>query len=273
MKPRSLTTHALALLLGCASTSMAVGGVAAAADAPAPAGKPTPQAAAQPPRKPTPYASTKVGPFTEKTTIHGKVDADLKGVWLLVAAAEIVPGKFRIFPQLVKIEQGKDGPEFRMLDVRLPPSVYESYQAANTKLLWWEPSAESRALLGKSWASLEKPESKGVQEQIFQHIDFTLASPQKYAVAFDKHTPELDQALAGSRFSLTVAERYLPHNLPPDARVADLMGRTTIYAARSMDKGVVQGNLRIGFVAAGAASPLAYNFGGKFAMYRIASSS
>jgi hypothetical protein len=108
---------------------------------------------------------------------------------------------------------------------------------------------------------------------IFQHIDFVLASPEMYARAFEKRNPELDQALEGSLFSLTVAERYLPHDLPPDSRVADLIGRTTIYAVKSVDDGLVKGNLRTGFIATGAGSPLAYNFGGSFAMYRVASAS
>jgi hypothetical protein len=272
MKIRSCVVNVRAMIVAMTSASAVCAVIAFAADpSPTAAGKSgdvTP-GAAKPAAMPTPYGVTKVSPFTETTNDHGKIDQDLSGVWLLVASVELAPERFRTFPQLLKITKGEGGLEVHMVDVRLPQPMQQSIREARFSL--WQPSEEMLATLRKSWADLPKYESKAVGEMIYQKITYTFASPDQYATAFQIRDPKLDKILKNSRFALSVSERYLPHELPSDTRVSQLMGRDTFYAIKSTEPGLIKGKHRVNFLAAGAGVPVPYNMGGSFVMYRIAS--
>lgn len=272
MKTRSYVVNVRAMIVAMTFGSTLCAPVAFAADPPpataGKAGEATPSAA-QPAEAPTPYGLTKVGPFTETTSNHGKIDQDLTGVWLVVVSVEIAPEKFRTFPQLLKITKGKEGREAHMVDVRLPQPVQQSIREARFSL--WQPNEEMLATLRKTWADLPKYESKGVGEMIYHEITYSFASPDQYAATFTLRDPELDKILEDSRFALSVSERYLPHKLPPKSRVSQLMGRDTYYAIKSVEPGLIKGRHRVNFLAAGAGVPVPYNMGGPFVMYRIAS--
>jgi hypothetical protein len=110
------------------------------------AGKPAPSS------DPSTYGVADVTPFTEHTTVDGKIDVNLQGVWLLVANVEVLPGtgKFRTFPQLLKITQGKDGPQLNLLDVQLPASVQQSLQADQKTMAPWVSGV--RQTLAQNWS-------------------------------------------------------------------------------------------------------------------------
>jgi hypothetical protein len=211
------------------------------------------------------------GPFAESTTVQGKIDVDVKGVWLLVAMAEFAPGKLRTFPQLLKITQGKSGPEFHMLDVQLPDSVQQAVADANRTLSGWTPSDETRKQLAKNWLSLPKATKKDFSESLYDNIQYLVASPDRYQDAFSQRTDGINKALDGSKFGMKITERYKPRDLPPNSRIIQVMGRTTYYGVKTQEKNLLKGELFVGFLGAASAGPLPYQFNGPFTMYRLAS--
>jgi hypothetical protein len=234
----------------------------------APAAAPAPQAA-QPPAAPK-LVTVKAEPFPEKTTVHGEIKTDLQGVWLLLTRAEIVPGKFRNFPQIIKISKGKEGLSIQTLDVKLPPEVDNDLQESDLKMTAWAPSSEVRANLGKSWASLPKVTEKSVNDPPRGKVDYMVAAPDRYGEAFGTISPNLDAGLKDSTFSMQIVETYKPIKEVTDTRISQLMQRKVVYAAKSAKDDVVQGTSFIGFLASGNGQPLPLQFNGQFVMYRLA---
>jgi hypothetical protein len=244
---------------------------APAKEAGAAAEKPAAGAPAPAPRAANPALVTvKAEPFPENTTVHGEVKTDLQGVWLLLTRAEVVPGKFRNFPQILKISKGKDGLAFQTLDLQLPPDVTTNFQQADKALSAWDPSKEMRANLGKSWASLPKVTEKTVNDPPRGKVDYMVSTPDRYSEAFGAMNPNLDAALKDSTFSMQIVETYKPINEVTDSRISQLMQRKVVYAVKSAKDDVVQGSSVIGFLASGNGQPLPLQFGGQFVMYRLA---
>ncbi|MGH3580031.1 MAG: hypothetical protein ACRERC_21130 [Candidatus Binatia bacterium] len=243
---------------------------------PAGAGAQMPTTAPAKPPAPMPstiegFGSVAAKPFTEATRVVGSVTADLSGVWLLLAYTEIGSGKAKTFPQLLKITKGADGPEINLVDVRWPPAMKESLRQANNRTLEaWAPSAEERATLAKSWATLPKQEQKFLDDFHFAKIDYTLIAPDRYGDTL-KSDELLNKVLADSKFALKIEEQYYPRDLGElNSRVSQLASRTTIYAFKSSTDTEWKGEQVLGFVAAGAGTPLPLNFSGPFVMQRLA---
>jgi hypothetical protein len=231
----------------------------------------SPSAASQDQPKPaaTPIGLAKVGPYEESTKVHGKVDAKLDGVWLMVTHAEIGQGRFKTFPQLLRIQNGEEGPEFHVLDVRLPEDVDEAVEQANKKLEAWEPTTEARKKLAGRWSHLPKYEEKDLSGFIYDKVVFELVSPDQYRSVLGSG-PKFDSVLEGSDFSLRVVENYKARKLPPNVKIGQVMQRNTIYAVRSVGESSVKGTIMLGFLTAGVGSPVPLEFGGSFVMYRLA---
>ena len=213
------------------------------------------------------------GPFDESTTIQGKIETDLQGIWLLVAYPEIIAGKekYRSFAQLIKISKGKDGLEFHLLDVKLPDDIAQVLDDANRKTMApWTPSPETLQKLGKSWSTLPPAKTKNIMEFLYGKVTYTVAAPDKYDAVYPQRNEKTNKALDGSKFSMWIVEDYKPRELPPDTRISQLMRRTTIYGVKGAEKDVIKGDLSLGFMAAGGGFPLPFEFNGTFAMYRIA---
>lgn len=217
------------------------------------------------------FGSVAAKPLTEATRVVGSVTADLTGVWLMLAYTEIGPGKAKTFPQLLKITKGADGPEIHLVDVRWPPAMKESLREANSRTLKaWAPSAEERAALAKSWATLPKQEQKFLDDFHYAKIEYTLVAPDRYGDTL-KSDELLTKVLAGSKFALKMEEYYYPRDLGElNSRVSQLASRTTIYAFKSSTDTEWKGDQVLGFVAAGAGTPLPLNFSGPFVMQRLA---
>ena len=230
-------------------------------------------AAAKPEAEPTPYGLTKVSAFTESTTVQGKLPS-IQGVWLLVARPQVVPGKEQNFVQLLKITGKEDAPEFHMLDVRLPPEVDKVVKEQNIKREGWKPDAAALGTLASSWQKLPRYDAKGVGEFIFDKVTFEASAPDQFDNVFGKRTEELNNMMKDATFAVQVTENYLPHTLPDNARVAQIMQRRTVYVANSVAKDSIAGVAALGFLTAGAAgSPLPMQFKGTFSMYRLGSAS
>jgi hypothetical protein len=251
------------------------------------ADQPTPNATAQPAAnatKPAAAAGTPVndpnqfgiaeqGPFEEKTTIEGKIETDLQGVWLLIAYPEIIAGKqkYRSFTQILKISQGKDGLEIHIVDAKLPDDIEKPLEEANRKtMVQWVPSAEVLQSMGKNWSKYPLAKTKNIMEFLYGKVTFTVSAPDKYDTVYPQRNEKINKALEGSKFSIWIVEDYKPRDLPPDTRISQLMRRTTVYGAKSVEKDVIKGDLSLGFMAAGGGFPLPFEFVGTFTMYRIA---
>jgi len=248
-----------------------------------PAAAATPPAAAPPAAAPagaTPGAEAAVPgpgdlmdqePFAETTTVQGKLDTDLQGVWLLVAHAQVAKDKFKNFTQMFKVTKGKEGLEFHLLDVRLPANVDASLHDAVRTLTAWVPSADDLKQLGNEWSHLPPAKQKTRQEFLYQKLEYLIAAPKDYAVAFPQRGELIDKALANSKFAMKIEEIYRPRPASTKFAGAQVMERKSYYGATTVDKQVIKGDMITGFVAAGAGTPLPLDFTGPFTMYRLAS--
>jgi hypothetical protein len=221
---------------------------------------------------------TPVSPFTETTTVLGDTPAGLRGVWLLVVHAEMnrqaAPGKVRSFVQLFKVADGANAkPEVHILDLVLPAAITQSVEQTNTTLRPWQPTAEQLQLLRTTWSTLPPYKEKNLTEHLINSMEYTVSDPPHYATAIgEQEAPK--EILEGSNVALRVVERYLPGRVPPDSpvHISQVMGRTSIYGLTvdGQVKDHLEGRALVGFIAAGAGSPLPYNFPGRVIMYRLA---
>jgi hypothetical protein len=271
---------AAALLLVAPSVSRADGVGAAAAKSPPAAGAQTPQptaaptapaASSLPPAKMiSPDGTVEAGPFQESTTTRGTIDGKLTGVWLLVGNVQIAAGKFKSFVQLLKVTDGKSGPEFHLLDVRLPASVEKSLkESSQNTLTAWVPSAEVLKLLAQEWSKLPPAKTKALDEFLYANIDYVLASPDRYE-EFPKRNDATNKILEGSKFGILIIEDYRPREQAPEARHSQLARRTSYYGVKAVDKESVKGDMYSGFLAVGAGVPLPFEWPGTFTMYKLA---
>jgi hypothetical protein len=213
------------------------------------------------------FGVVEAGPFAETTLVRGKVDADLKGVWLLVANLEVAPGKFRNFPQLFKITDGGKGPEFHLLDVKLPENIEKSVQEAKHNR--WQPTEEMRKSLAAQWSKLPLAKEKTINDFMYDRVKYELTAPDHYGELGAKDE-KLDKALGDTKFSVRVTENYRPRELPKDVPVTQLAQRVSIYGVKKADKDMLQGEQLTGFIAVGIATPLPFTFNGPFVMYHLA---
>jgi len=213
--------------------------------------------------------------YTESTTIDGRLPVDVRGVWFVVAQPRVGDGKFKTLPQLIAVSQGSSGLTLHLMDVRLPKEMVQGVRAANDKLERWTPSDKDVALLRQQWSKLPPATDKDVMagDLAYSQVRFSLASPERYADAFPKQDDALRDVLADSGFTLEVDESYRSLPIPPGKNVGQLMLRKTIYGVRSASDTVLEGKLVTGLLAATPFTPIPYNFGGSFTMYRLASSS
>lgn len=268
-----------AALVGAAwvvATSLA----ALAAGTPSAGTNPTPGAATTPagpsgsasPRTLRDYGTVPTGAIEENTTVQGKPDTSLAGVWLLVARAEIVPGKFRNFPQIFKIAQGTDGPKFQLLDVKLPDDVQQSVSDANRKVVAWTPTPEMLQELKQHWSTLPVLKEKYIDEFLYGKMTYTVVAPDQYAAAFGGVLNDaMNKLLDGSKVAIKIEEAYRPRDLGPDSRIAQMISRSTVYGVKSADANSISGNQTMALIAAGASAPIPYAFNGPFTMYRLGS--
>ena len=237
-----------------------------------PAVTPTPaQAAAAPTvmHRPT-YPPVEAGPIAEDTHQEGKPDAKLKGVWFVVTNAELVPGKFKTFPQIFKVTEDKDGPKFQILDVLLPDDIQQSVKASNSRTLQaWQPTDAMVKELQQDWSKLPPAKLKYTGDPLYSKIHYTVFAADKAGGA---NGDDLEKkANKDSKYTVLVQEEYRPRNLGPDSRIAQMITRATFYSVKSVDKDTIKGDMVLNFIAAGAGSPIPYKFGGPFVMYRLAS--
>jgi hypothetical protein len=233
----------------------------------------TGQGAAAAPQVPSHMVSVKAEPFPESTSVHGEIKTDLRGVWLLITLAEIVPGKFRNFPQIFKVTKGEKGFEFQLLDVRLPQELDDAYKQADRSLAAWTPSEKALATLKKKWSELPKVENKTVNDPPRGKIEYLLSAPDSYGEAFGAMNPVLDKALKESQFGMQIVETYRPIKEVTDTRISQLMQRKVVYGAKTSENGVIKGSSFVGYLASGAGTPLPLQFTGQFVMYRLAEAS
>jgi hypothetical protein len=264
----SASVIAALLLVGVPSESCGEGDAAKKADesaSGAPKPIPTEQVKAKAGSR---FGVVEAGPFEESTLVRGKVDADLSGVWLLVANLEVAPGKFRNFPQLLKVTSGDKGPQFHLLDVKWPEDIDKSVKEA--KASKWQPTPEMRKSLAAQWSTLPIAKEKTINDFMYDRVKYELTAPDHYS-EFGAKDEKLDKTLGDSKFGLRITEDYRPRELPKDVPVTQLAQRVTIYGVKTVDKNTLQGEQLTGFVAVGIATPLPFTFNGPFVMYRLAS--
>ena len=105
---------------------------------------------------------------------------------------------------------------------------------------------------------------------MYDRVEFTLASPDKYAEVFTAADAGVDEALKGSLFALQVVERYRPQPMPPGEQIAQVMERKSIYVVRSSSDSMLEGQQFTGYVAAGPGVPIPIALNGPFKLYRLA---
>jgi hypothetical protein len=208
------------------------------------------------------------GPFEEATTVSGKVDVDLKGVWLLVGSAEVAPGKYKNFQQLLKITEGKSGSELHLLDVHLPDPIQQSFLDTRKTMALWVPSPDARKTLGADWSKLPLTKQKARDEFLYGHMHYLIATPSEYASTFPRRTEPIENALKDSKLAIQITEDYVPRPARPNG--SQVARRTSIYGVRSIDKNELKGDMFTAFLAMGAGQPLPLDFHGTFVMYRLA---
>ena len=218
-------------------------------------------------------AIAKLPDFAQATRVEGKVPVSLGGAWLLYAQAQFPGGRRRALPpELLSVSQGREGDVvFHLLDVQLPKSIYEPYQAGNKQPKAWEPTPADIALLRKQWSKLPPTTNKDFNksEVAYDSVEFTLVSPEKYGAAFSRD-PGMEEVLTGSVFALKVVEKYRALPVPPGENVAQVMERKSIYVVRSTSDSVLEGKQFTGYVAAGPGVPIPIALNGPFKLYRLA---
>ena len=230
----------------------------------------TPAAVAGTPALPGPAPEDIVdqGPFAEATTVSGKVDIELKGVWLLVGSAEVAPGKFESFPQLLRITAGKSGYEVHLLDVHLPDAIKQSFLETRKTMTRWVPSEDARKTLAADWSKLPPTKRKARNELVFGQMHYLIASPADYTHTFLKPSESTANVLKDSKLAIQITEDYVPRPVPPD--VWQVARRTSLYGVRTVDENELKGDMSAAFLATGAGTPLPLDFHGTFIMYRLA---
>jgi hypothetical protein len=213
--------------------------------------------------------------INETTKVYGKIPVDLSGTWLLVGHTRMAEGKFRTYPQLLRITRKGDADfTVNLLDVQLPKEMNKAVKAGNEKLTAWTPSPEEVERLAKEWSKLppstDKDKDVMAGDVAYAQMNYDIAAPDKFAEAFPKQDDPLKNLLADSGFTIYVVEGYRPLPVPEGKNVGQLIQRKTVYAVRKAGEKVLEGPQLTGFLAAGLTAPLPFSFGGNFSMYRLA---
>jgi hypothetical protein len=212
--------------------------------------------------------------FTQETKVDGKVPVSLGGAWFLYAQARVQSGRaIALSPQLFTVAQkGNRDVALHLLDVEFPKSIDEPYRASLRKPKAWEPSPADIALLRKDWSKLPPDTTKDVHanDVAYDRVEFTLASPEKYAEAFPDVGDAVQEALKGSVFALRVIEKYRPLPVAPEEKIAQVMERKSMYVVRRASDSVLEGEQFTGYVAAGPGVPIPISLAGPFKLYRLA---
>jgi hypothetical protein len=213
--------------------------------------------------------------ITETTKVHGTVPVDLTGTWFLVGHAKMNEGKYRNYPQLIRVSrEGEAGLTMSLLDVQLPKEMKRAIVAANEKQTAWTPSPKQLDALAKGWSKLppstDKDKDVMVGDVAYAHVTYEVAVPDTYAEAFPKQDDALKTLLANSGFTIYVVEGFRPLPVPEGKIVGQAIERKTVYGVQNAGDKVLAGPQLTGFLAAGLTSPLGFGFGGNFTMYRLA---
>jgi hypothetical protein len=212
--------------------------------------------------------------IAQATQVVGKLPVNLAGAWFLYAQAEFPGGKTRaLAPELLSGSQKSGGDvALKILDVQLPKSIYEPYQAASRQTKAWEPTPDDIALLRKQWSKLPPATNKDWRKSEVEYakVDFTLVAPDKYAETFEGQGSSIGEALSGSLFAFQIHERYRPQKVEPGQNVAQVMERKSIYVVRGANDSLLEGKQFTGYVAAGPGVPIPISFNGPFRLYRLA---
>jgi hypothetical protein len=210
------------------------------------------------------------GPIAESTSVEGTPDVNLGGVWLLVAQAELVAGKFRNFPQIYKVTGPVGAPKFQLLDVKLPDDVAQSVKDANRKVAPWTPSPAMLQALRQSWSTLPVVKEKYVDEFLYGKMTYQVVAADQYGKVFAAAGDDLKKVLDGSKVAVKIDEAYRPRDLGPDSRIAQMITRSTSYGVKAVEPEAIKGTQTMSLIAVGASSPIPYVFNGPFVMYRLA---
>jgi len=151
----------------------------------------------------------------------------------------------------------------QLLDVQLPKSIYDPYQAANREPKAWEPSPDDIALLRKQWSKLPPATNKDWRksEVVYAKVDFTLVSPDKYAEAFQGQGAGIADALpevcSPSRSSNDTARtRCRPERTSPGH------GTEEHLRGAQRERIAARGKQFTGYMAAGPGVPIPISFNG-----------
>ena len=211
--------------------------------------------------------------IAQQTQVVGKLPVNLGGAWFLYAQAEFPGGKSRaLAPELLRASQNDGNVALQLLDVQLPKSIYDPYQAASRGTKAWEPTPDDIALLRKDWSKLPPATAKDWRksEVVYDKVEFTFASPDKYGETFQGEASGIGDALSGSLFAFQIVEHYRPQKVEPGQNVAQVMERKSVYVVRNATDSMIEGKQFTGYLAAGPGVPIPISFNGPFRLYRLA---
>ena len=209
----------------------------------------------------------------EETKVEGKLPVDLGGAWLLLIHMQLPGGKgWKTSLELVRAARSKEGVQLHLLDVRMPKDIQEPLRAANDQFTPWEPSPKQLAALSREWASLPPATDKDVRrgDVAYAQVQFTLATPERYAEVFPRQDGVVKDVLAQSAFGMQIVESYRALPVPPGENISQVLQRKAIYGARGVSANLIEGKQVTGFLAAGYVGPIPIDVQGTFRMYRLA---
>src|SRR5439155_10264629 len=214
--------------------------------------------------------------FEEKITVEGHVPIALDGVWFLVAQTHLAEGRYRTFPELLRVSQRNHAAlSIHLLDVSLPKEIDEAVKAANKQFTPWTPSAAQLTALARRWSKLPRaPKKDPTTDLLLGQVLFTVASPERFEQVFPRQDEALRNVLTDSAVSLQIVEDYRPLPVPPQPSgvvITQVMERKSIYGVKKASSAVLEGDHVTGFIAAGPGFPIPLNFRGTFRMYCLAS--
>ncbi|TMA69004.1 MAG: hypothetical protein E6J77_28520 [Deltaproteobacteria bacterium] len=216
--------------------------------------------------------------FEEKITVEGNVPIGLGGVWFLVAQTHLAEGRYRTFPELLRVSQGNHaGLGIHLLDVSLPEKIAEAVKTANKQFTPWTPSAAELTALARRWSKLPRaPKKDPTTDLLLGQVLFTVAAPERFEQVFPRQDEALKHVLTDSAVSLQIVENYRPLPVPPQPSgvvITQVMERKSIYGVKKVSSAVLEGDHVTGFIAAGPGFPIPLNFRGTFRMYCLTSCS
>src|SRR5437867_5316149 len=125
----------------------------------------------------------------------------------------------------------------------MPKDIQEPLRAANDQFTPWEPSPKQLAALSREWASLPPATDKDVRrgDVAYAQVQFTLATPERYAEVFPRQDGVVKDVLAQSAFGMQIVESYraLPNALCARDRKSTRLNsshRTISYAVFCLKK-------------------------------------